>query len=130
MNTRLDPRELAELVARRANDFASTPYQIGAVLADRHGVFSWGWCHRGNRSWLRSVHAERHAIERANPLRLRNATLYVAGRRRNSGRVVLARPCRDCWSLAINNWSVYNIHWTDPEQPQGWSWWRMNWENK
>lgn len=113
MNTNLDPRELALIVAQRANDFNSTPYQIGAVLADRWGIFSWGWCHRGNRSWLRSVHAERHAVERANPGRIKGATLYVVGRRRNSGRQILARPCPDC-QLLIRDRGIYQVVYSNP----------------
>lgn len=70
--------------------------QVAAVLHDRHGIFSWGWNHcvvdgaKGS-----GMHAEAHAIRRANPKRLRGATLTVAGRRRKSGNWVYARPCTE-----------------------------------
>lgn len=119
MRTNGDPKELAFLVARRANDFQTSPYQLGAVLADKWGVFAWGWCHRGDRPYLRSVHAERHAIERANPSRLKRATLYVAGQRRNSGRVILAAPCLDCQVL-IEEKAIPQVVFTNPNEVGLW----------
>lgn len=91
-----DPRELALIVALRANDFKTNPYQMGAVLVDNHGIYGWGWCHRGNEAYRRSVHAEIHALRRSNPARWWRSSIFVAGLRRNSKRLLLSRPCDDC----------------------------------
>ena len=108
MNTNLDPRELALLVARRA-DFN---FQVGAVLADQRGVFSWGWAHWGDGH--HSVHAEVHAIRRANPRRVKRATLYVAAIRRGQERLVLAAPCAAC-RRAITAAGVHAVQYTSPQ---------------
>ena len=113
MNTKVDPRELAFLVAARANDLY-LPYQMGAVIVDRSGrVVSWGWNHRGDNAKAFSIHAERHAIMRANPARLKNSTLYVAGIRRGTERVLCAMPCKSCWDF-VKSKGIVLILWSDP----------------
>ena len=100
MNTQCDPRQLAvDLLARSV-----CSVQVGAVLSDRHGIFSWGW----NFPIVSETgtHAEQHAFLRANRKRLRGATLTVAGQRRkqcgvSSGPMVYAKPCQEiCLPLA------------------------------
>lgn len=100
MNTRQDPRELAHYLARRVRDYHSCRYQIGAVLEDRAGkIFSWGWSHKDN---LRpSIHAEHHALLRANKVRVRGAVMYIAGLRRYTERIILARPCLHCLARIV-----------------------------
>lgn len=67
--------------------------QVSAVIVDSYGIFAWGWNHAGNGY---GCHAEAHAISRANPSRLSNASIYVAAKRYRNSKIVLARPCDDC----------------------------------
>jgi tRNA(Arg) A34 adenosine deaminase TadA len=92
VNTRLPVEELVELVLRRSRCHV----QMGAVLYDRWGVFAWGWNHAGNGN---GEHAELHAIRRANRVRLRGATIAVAGRYATSRSMVEAKPCARCYGL-------------------------------
>lgn len=115
MNTKKAARELAFAVAKRANDLW-LPYQMGAVLVDSQGVFSWGWNHRGDRPDYFSIHAERHAVNRANPKRVEGSTLYVAGSRRETGRVLIAKPCEDCQFLLTKR-RVKTVWYSTPD---GW----------
>ena len=96
MITRCSPRELAETLLLRSECII----QMAAVLSDKYGIFSWGWNHPGPLS--EGVHAEEHAIMRANRKRLRGAKLTVAGRRKKNGNRVLSRPCDDeDWSCLL-----------------------------
>ena len=93
MNTNLSPRRLALDLLKRS----SLNVQMAAVLSDqRRTIFSWGWNHG-------YVHAEEHAISRANPKRLFASKITIAGRRTKSGNIVCAKPCtkdgKDCRSL-------------------------------
>lgn len=78
---------------------------MAAVLSDAHGIFAWGWNHPGPEGF--GTHAEEHAINRANPRRLRGATVTVAGFRHGAHlsrtrRYVYARPCAErCWDLLL-----------------------------
>lgn len=84
MRTELGAQRLALDLLRRCT---LKKVQMTAVLSDRSGaIFSWGWAN----DWQ---HAERHAIDRANPRRVPGATLTIAGRRTRSGNVVCSRPC-------------------------------------
>ncbi len=75
---------------------------MAAVISDNYGIFSWGWNHPGPKS--EGIHAEQHALIRANRKRLKGARLTVAGLRKKSGNKVLSRPCDDedwsCLALA------------------------------
>lgn len=93
MNTRVDPRELAIALLKRSQ----CAVQVAAVISDARGVFAWGWNSSGPDGM--GQHAEAHAIARANPARLAGSTIYVAARRRKSGRCVLACPCPQCMPL-------------------------------
>lgn len=92
MNSKRDPREIAETLLRRS----SCAVQVAAVLSDRHGVFAWGWNSMGSSGY--GQHAEMHALERANRERLAGlgATMWVAARRKRNGHMVTARPCAAC----------------------------------
>lgn len=99
MHKDLTPEDLALDISSRS----ICNVQMGAVLADKHGIFSWGWNHTS--LWAppnqrgESIHAEVHAIRRANPKRMRGATIYIAGVRKSSGNTVEANPCPDCFVL-------------------------------
>lgn len=90
MNTRLDPRELAEAVMRRS----VCHVQVGAVIYDRTGPFSWGWNGPGHNGL--GLHAEVMAMRRANPDRLWGATIAVASRWKKHGKVAPSKPCDAC----------------------------------
>ena len=85
-----NPQELAEVILQRS----TCSVQVGAVLADGHGIYAWGWNSTGPDGY--GLHAEIHCLLRANRRRLGNSTLYVAGRRQRTGNNVLARPCAAC----------------------------------
>jgi hypothetical protein len=73
--------------------------QMSAVISDRHGIFAWGWNHAGADGF--GEHAECCAIRRANPTRLRGASITVAGRRVRTGRPVVSLPCMDCMDAIL-----------------------------
>lgn len=85
-----DPRELAVAILERS----ICNVKVGAVLADKQGIFAWGWNHMGTSGY--GVHAEAHCLSRANKARLRDAVMYVAGARSRNGKAVPAQPCPDC----------------------------------
>lgn len=88
-----DPRELAiDLLPR-----STCKVKVAAVIADRHGIFSWGWNSSGPDGL--GEHAEAAAIRRSSKKRLRGSTIYVAGAWKHSEKVVTACPCMDCAKL-------------------------------
>jgi tRNA(Arg) A34 adenosine deaminase TadA len=97
-----DPEELAGIVALRS----ICAVQVGAVLADHNGIFSWGWNSSGCDGF--GEHAEAAAIRRANKRRLRGAAIYVSARRRKSRSVILAKPCGMCASR-LQKWGITRI---------------------
>ena len=91
--------ELAsEILAR-----SSCSVQVGAAIADKRGIFSWGWNSSGPDGYGQC--AEQHAIVRANKKRLRGALLYVAGIRQRNGKPVPSKPCPECQKL-IDKWDL------------------------
>jgi deoxycytidylate deaminase len=84
-----DPRELAEEILKRS----ICNVQVGAVIADSHGIFAWGWNSVGSGM---GIHAEIHALSRANRKRLPGATIYVAAQRARNQKIVTAKPCPEC----------------------------------
>ena len=67
--------------------------KVGAVLTDRRGrVIAWGWNHAGPDGLGQC--AERHALARANPARVRGATIHV--RVWNGVNETVSAPCRRC----------------------------------
>jgi len=93
MRTNLNPQELVVELLKRS----TCSVQCAAVIADKQGVFSWGWNSSGPTGL--GQHAEAHAISRANPKRLAGATIYVAARRRKSGSALNSRPCDACQNI-------------------------------
>jgi tRNA(Arg) A34 adenosine deaminase TadA len=88
-----DPRRLAvDLLPR-----STCHVRVAAVLADRHGIFGWGWNHTGFDGF--GEHAEAAAIRRSNKRRLAEAALYVCAVRRKSGNVITAKPCEMCQKI-------------------------------
>lgn len=82
--------------------------QVGAAIADKHGIFSWGWNSVGSGY---GMHAEAHAISRANKKRLKGALLFVASMRRRNGKIVTSKPCAECQKL-IDKWGL-QVAWRD-----------------
>lgn len=99
------PSQLAEDILHRSKCLV----QVGAAIADNHGIISWGWNSVGNGEGL---HAEAHAILRANRKRLEGATIYVASKRRKNGKVVTSKPCEDCQRL-IDKVGL-TVYWRSP----------------
>ena len=107
-----DPRELVvDLLPR-----SICSVQVAAVLADRYGIFSWGWNSVGKGE---GEHAEAAVIRRANKRRLNGSTLYVASQRRRNEKTIMSAPCVACHEL-ITNWDM-KITYRD----QNGDWWRM-----
>ncbi len=94
VNTRQPVRALARGFCRRP----PCQVQVAAVLVDRRGILAWGWNHCGDGY---RMHAKVHALRRANPRRLRGATLVVFGLRKKNGHPVLSRPCEDCEAMIL-----------------------------
>ena len=101
MNTRLTARELAVALCGRSRCWT----RMAAVLSDRHGIFAWGWNHAGPDGM--GMHAEEHAVSRANRGRLHGATITVAGfrsgaQRSRRRRFVVSAPCEErCRPLLV-----------------------------
>jgi deoxycytidylate deaminase len=84
--------------------------QVGAAIEDRTGrIVSWGWNSMGPDGY--GLHAEHHAIQRANKRRFEGATIYVASVRRRNGKVITSKPCPDCQRL-IDKWGL-RVAWRD-----------------
>jgi deoxycytidylate deaminase len=76
-------------------------HKTGAVITDSKGkIVSLGWSHMTmvSRARYYSMHAELHAILRANPKRLNGATIYIATVCK-SGNVTSAKPCDACEAI-------------------------------
>lgn len=93
MRKPIDGAELASEILSRS----ICSVQVGAAIADNHGVFSWGWNSSGPNGYGQC--AEQHAISRANKKRLVGALIFVAGIRRRNGKVVPSKPCERCQKL-------------------------------
>ena len=99
MNRNRIPEELAKDLAGRS----PADYQHGAVIFDHKGIFAWGWNHQSDDKVHGdfSVHAERHAIFRAQRSRnlrqrLIGATMVVYGQKKSNGHVLCSLPCLSC----------------------------------
>lgn len=67
---------------------------MAAVITDKNDkIFAWGWNSSGDGS---GMHAEQHAIERANRKRLAGSKITVAGIRSINQKLVYSRPCIKC----------------------------------
>lgn len=99
MRKPVDVKELASDILARSG----CSVQVGAAIeADGH-IISWGWNSPGFDGY--GLHAEAHAIMRANRKRLRGATIYVASIRRRNLRLVTSKPCAACQKL-IDKWDL------------------------
>lgn len=115
MNTRKTPRELARDLSARAGG----KYRMAAVLSDKRGIFGWGWNHTVRiiaANAVDTVHAEEHAVGRANPRRLPGATVTVYGEK-HSGKVLFARPCRERCEKILKRRGINRIEY---HAPDGW----------
>lgn len=100
MDTHRDPRELVlDLLPR-----STCAVMVAAVIADNHGIFSWGFNHSGFDGL--GCHAEIEAIRRSNRKRLEGATIYVASVRRRNGKTINSRPCDSC-DRVIKKWGLH-----------------------
>ena len=117
MNTRRVPRELAVDLLDRS----TFKIQHAAVLSDKRGPFAWGWNHPISDF---TEHAEKHAMERANPKRVAGSCLTVAGRKKNNGNWVYSKPCaKKCLPLAAH----FGVRWLEFINKQGeWEIWRLD----
>lgn len=107
MNTRRSPKEIAEAMMSRSLCLV----QVGACVEDREGrIIAWGWNSSGQDGF--GLHAEAHAILRANRHRLRGAAIYVASRRRRSGNSVTSKPCLGC-QILIKGAGLAQVLWRD-----------------
>ena len=86
-------------------DRSECSVQVAACLADKHGIFAWGWNSMGPDGM--GEHAERACMKKANPKRVPNATMYVMARRKKSGSYICAKPCPDCWPVVKQCKDVY-----------------------
>lgn len=90
--------------------------QVGASIEDNTGIISWGWNGMGFDGC--GLHAEAHAILRANKKRLTGSTIYIASLRNRNRRIIISKPCDVCQKL-INKWKLkavwrdYNGEWID-----------------
>lgn len=102
MNKFVSPRDLAiDLLPR-----STCKVRVAAVITDLYGrIISWGWNHPGPQGM--GVHAEIHAISRANKVRLGGGIIFVAGVRKN-GALVPARPCSACQKVIAKYRMIYN----------------------
>ena len=91
-----DPRDLTVNLLSRSTCAIKT----AAVVADKHGIFGWGWNSMGPTGL--GIHAEAHCIQRSNKSRLDGATIYIAAERTRNNKAVSCPPCVDCHELIIN----------------------------
>ena len=75
-------------------------FSTGALIVPRNAAPVGGWSHDSlfKLTNFRSIHAEVHAIFRAQREALKDATIFVATIRNKSGNIGLARPCDGCLS--------------------------------
>lgn len=95
MNTARDPKEMIDDLLKRSICMV----QVAAIVRDTHGNFGWGWNSVGRGF---GEHAEVAAIRRSNRDRLKGCSLYVKGRRRRNGKVVLSMPCNACKAAIVS----------------------------
>src|SRR5687768_14972679 len=77
--------------------------KVGAAIEDNNGILAWGWNSEGFDGM--GLHAECHAIRRANKRRLAGSTIYVASQRNRNGKAITSKPCPDCQRL-IDKWQL------------------------
>ena len=99
MRKPVDVRKLAVDILDRS----TCGVQVGAAIEKSGYILSWGWNSTGFDGF--GLHAESHAIMRANKKRLHGATIYVASLRSRNGKMVTSKPCANCQQL-IDKWNL------------------------
>lgn len=121
MNTRRPATDLALDILSRSTYKIS---KLGAVIYDNFGIISWGWNHwylnDGNYDTPPTIHAEVHAITRANRKRMRGSIMVIACKMRSEKNVHLAMPCEKCMKRIIKV-GIKKIIFTNPRSPTLWS---------
>lgn len=111
MNLNKAPQQIAEDISDRSN----CRVKVGACLVDsKHRIFAVGWNHMGDGL---GCCAERHAISRANPKRLKGASIFVWGKHRKTNNPIPAKPCPACEGLIIY-YGIKTVHWNYKDK--GW----------
>ena len=103
MNKTKSIRNLTKIIALRSR----CRIKVGAVIYDKKNrIISWGWNSSGKdgKGW----HAERHAIYRANPKRLKGAFMSIRAFSRNPNNELCSKPCPDC-EAAIKRREISHI---------------------
>lgn len=90
-----------EYAAATAHRSTIKSFHTGAVLVNRGTLVSAGCSHYSSLRLVRyrSIHAEMHALMRANPEECVGADAFVATVRCKSGRIGLGKPCAFCLTL-------------------------------
>ncbi len=103
------PKQLAIDISERS----ICRVKVGACIADKHGIYSWGWNTLGNGF---GCCAETHALLRANRKRLAGSKIYVAGYHKKTKNPCPAKPCQNCTRL-ITAAGIKQVYWHGKE---GW----------
>jgi deoxycytidylate deaminase len=76
-------------------------FGVGAVIVNGNKEVSTGWCHQSDLQLTEyiSIHAETHAIYRANPKDLDGATIYIVTRSVKSNNRSIGKPCVRCAAM-------------------------------
>lgn len=98
----------ARLLATEILSRSTCLVQVGAAIEDSEGILAWGWNGQGAGY---GIHAEEHAIQRANKRRLYGSKIYVASKWRHNGKVTPAKPCERCQRL-VTKWGL-KVSWRD-----------------
>ena len=110
MDTRRDPKELAQIVSNRS----PCRVKVGAVIYDKHGrILCWGWNSSGPDGY--GMCGERHAISRANRSRIAGCSLVVYAFRARTGRCLISYPCAKCWEVIINA-GIRRVEYVGPDR--------------
>ena len=121
MNTRRPATELALDILSRSTYKIS---KMGAAIYDNFGIISWGWNHwhinDSNKDIPPTIHAEVHAIERANRRRLKGSSIAIACKMRGEKNIHLALPCEKCMKRIIKA-GIKKIIFTNHRSPDLWS---------
>ena len=105
MHRNTDAWTLAERLMKRS----ACRVQMAAVVSDRDGrVFAWGWNHAGADGY--GMCAERHALSRANPKRLKGATIHIRGF--NRANESSSKPCTTCHAALLHA-GIETVHYRD-----------------
>lgn len=89
-------------LATRAARYSEHPMRMGAVIAQKNRLVSFGCnkrrTHPKSPNAYKAIHAELDAVLNIDPERLEGATVYVV-RLTRGGQFATSRPCTDCYKL-------------------------------